>query len=109
MRLDPAWVLSGMTANVAAAEDGAVEPGQPVPNDHYIVDEGHRLLTYRVPVNAHVTVLKDSPDGKPITVAQLARIVGNPNGTKLFEPISTGVWLLVDIDTAHSIDQQYKP
>ena len=28
MRFDPAWFLSGETANEAAAEDGAVEPGQ---------------------------------------------------------------------------------
>ena len=44
MRFDPAWFLSGDTANTAAAEDGAVEPGQPVPNDNYVVEEGHRLL-----------------------------------------------------------------
>ena len=31
MRFDPAWFLSGVTANTAAAEDGAVPPGQPVP------------------------------------------------------------------------------
>src|SRR5262249_24571756 len=42
MRFDPEWFLSGTTANVAAAEDGAVEPGQPVPNDNYRVDESHR-------------------------------------------------------------------
>ena len=48
MRFDPAWFLSGETANRAAAEDGAVPPGQPVPNDNYRVEEGHRLLTYLV-------------------------------------------------------------
>jgi len=55
MRFDPAWFLSGKTANVAAAEDGVVKPGQPVPNDNYTLDEGHRLLTYKVPANAQVT------------------------------------------------------
>jgi hypothetical protein len=29
MRFDPAWFLSGQTANQAAAADGAVEPGEP--------------------------------------------------------------------------------
>lgn len=57
LRFDPAWFLSGETASKAAAEDGAVEPGQPVPNDNYVVEEGHRLLTYPVPGDAHVTVL----------------------------------------------------
>lgn len=31
MRFDPAWFTSGETANVAAAEDGVVEPGSPSP------------------------------------------------------------------------------
>ena len=34
LRFDPAWFTSGVTANEAAAEDGAVELGQPVPNDN---------------------------------------------------------------------------
>src|SRR5581483_1061011 len=49
LRFDPAWFLSGVTANAAAAADGAVEPGQPVPNDNYVVDESHRLYTYVLP------------------------------------------------------------
>jgi hypothetical protein len=40
--LDPAWFLSGVTANVAAAEDGVVTAGQPVPNDNHVVNESHR-------------------------------------------------------------------
>jgi hypothetical protein len=111
MRFDPAWLLSGETANVAAAEDGAVEPGQPVPNDNYIVDEGQRLLTYIVPAGARVTVLAEGVNGTPITVAQLAQIVTgkNPLSRPLFEPITTGFWIRVRIDTVRSIDQQYLP
>ena len=111
LRFDPAWLLSGETANVAAAEDGAVEPGQPVPNDNYVIDEGHRLLTYKVPANAKVTVLADSPTGTPISVAQLAQIVAgqNPLGKPLFEPITTGFWIEYRIDTVRTLEQQYKP
>jgi hypothetical protein len=80
LRFDPAWFLSGQTANTAAAEDGAVDPGQPVPNDNYVVEEGHRLLTYLVPNDAHVTVLtrRGNPaqlGATPTTVSELARIV----------------------------------
>ena len=57
LRFDPAWFLSGETANRAAAEDGAVAPGEPVPNDNYVVEEGHRVLTFLVQPTAHVTVL----------------------------------------------------
>ncbi len=111
MRFDPVWFLSGVTANVAAAEDGAVEPGQPVPNDNYRLDEGHRLLTYIVPPDAHVAVLAKGVSGTPITVAQLSQIVNgkNPLGKPLFEPITTGFWILVNIDTVRSLDQQYQP
>ena len=72
LRFDPAVFLSGETANVAAAEDEAVEPGEPVPNDHYVVDEGHRLFTYRVPPGAKLTVVVAGPKNIPITVAELA-------------------------------------
>jgi hypothetical protein len=113
LRFDPAWFLSGETANIATAEDGAVEPGQPVPNDNYIVDEGHRLLTYLVPANAHVTILTRQGDSgqlaaTPITVSQLGQIVAAKSHLKLFEPITTGFWISVHVDTVHSLDQEYR-
>ena len=108
LKFDPAWFLSGETANKAAAEDGAVPPGEPVPNDNYVVDEGHRLLTYRVAPDAKVTVLVDGPESEPITVAELARIV-NGDHKPLWEPIDTGFWIRYRIDTVHSLDQQYRP
>jgi hypothetical protein len=108
LRFDPAWFLSGETASAAAAEDGAVEPGEPVPNDNYVVDEGHRVLTYTVPADARVTVLTASPDGTPISVEELAQIIAGKH-KPLWEPITTGFWLRADIDTVRSLDQQYRP
>ena len=111
LRFDPAWFLSGETANVAAAEDGAVEPGEPVPNDNYVVNEGRRLFTYLVPADARVTVLTKGVSGSPVTVAQLAELVSgkNPFPRPLFEPLTTGFWIRIDIDTVRSLDQQYRP
>jgi hypothetical protein len=111
MRFDPEWFLTGVTANVAAAEDGAVSPGQPVPNDNYRVDEGHRLLSYLVPSNARVTVLTTGSNlsGTPIPVSQLAQLVAGKKPVSLFEPISTGFWIQIDIDKVRSIKQQYIP
>jgi hypothetical protein len=114
LRFDPAWFLSGETANAAAAEDGAVDPGQPVPNDNYLVEEGHRLLRYAVPANAQVTVLtrQGKPEqlgATPITVAELARIVNGGKHRALSEPITTGFWIRIDIDTVRSLAQQYRP
>ena len=116
LRFDPAWFLSGVTANTAAAEDGAVEPGQPVPNDNYVVEEGHRLLTYRVPTAARVTVLtqggKLDRTGFPATavsVSDLAALVRGEAPVELFEPLETGFWMRADVDRVCSLDQQYHP
>ena len=114
MRFDPAWFTSGVTANVAAAEDGVVEPGEPVPNDNYRIDEGHRLLTYLVPADTPVTVLTREGDPEsfgatPVTVDELARLVAGDKPVDLFEPLATGVWIRVHVDTVCSIDQQYVP
>ena len=110
MRFDPAWMLSGETANVAAAHDGAVEPGEPVPNDNYVIDEGKRLLTYFVSPDARVTVLKSGPDGSRVSVAALARLVsGRGAPFKPWEPLTTGFWIVVNIDTVRALDQQYRP
>ena len=100
LRFDPAEYLTGVTASDAVQEDTG---SSDVPNDNYVVDEGHRRFTYRVPADAHVTVLADGVDGTPITVAQLAKIV------KGGEPLETGVWILYEVDTVRSIDQQYVP
>jgi hypothetical protein len=108
LRFDPAEFTSGVTASAAAFHDTG---SSDVPNDNYVVDETHRLYTYLVPADARVTVLADDVNGTPITVSQLAKLVkgGNPLGHPLFEPLETGVWILFDVDTVRSIDQQYVP
>jgi hypothetical protein len=105
---DPALLLSGTTAAHAKLEDTG---SSDVPNDYYVVDEGHRVLTYIVPAGAHVTILERGVDATRITVAQLAELVHgrNPFHHRLFEPISTGFWLRTRIDTVKSLDQQYFP
>ena len=114
MRFDPAWFLSGVTANTAAAEDGVVEPGEPVPNDNYVLEEGHRTLLYLVPESAHVTVLTRAGNpaklgATPIAVSELSRIVNGGKHRQLWEPLDSGVWIRVHVDTACSLDQQYRP
>jgi hypothetical protein len=114
LRFDAAWFTSGETANTAAAEDGAVAPGEPVPNDNYVIEEGDRLLTYVVPADAHVTVLTREGDpanfgATSIPVSELERIVNGGEHRELFEPLDTGVWIRVHVDTVCSLDQQYRP
>jgi len=113
LRFDPAWFTSGVTANTAAAEDGAIQPGEAVPNDNYVVDEGHRLLAYNVEPRAHVTVLTRNGPGPlgetPVSLSELERIVNGGTHLPLFEPLDSGVWISVHVDTVCSLDQQYRP
>jgi hypothetical protein len=45
----------------------------------------------------------------PISAAELSRIVNGGKHRKLFEPLASGVWIRVRIDTVKELDQQYKP
>ena len=115
MRFDPAWLLKGVTAERAAVEDGVLRPGEPVPNDYYIVEEGHRLLTYVVAANAHVTILGRGLQTIEITVSELSQIVKgkNPKNRQLFDRArGLGYWIRVGNkypNAVRSLDQQYQP
>jgi len=110
LRFDPAWFTSGITASVAHKEDtGSSE----VPNDNYVVEEGHRLLSYLLPAGARITVLTNHGtsgiSATPISAAELYRIVNGGPHRKLFEPLESGIWIRVRIDTVKELDQQYAP
>jgi len=114
LRFDPAFFLSGVAANVAKAEDEhtACRPSDcpPVDNDNYVVDESHRLLTYVVPADVRGGVITTCcTPSTTITVDQLAEIVSGQSSLKLFEPLSTGVWILVHVDAVRTFAQQYLP
>jgi hypothetical protein len=99
LRFDPAWWLTGVTAQRAK---GSTD----VPNDYYILDESHRLLTYVVRANAHVTVLTAGTNTRAITVARLADRV------KSGKTKSAGFWIQVGDkypSPVLSLDQQYQP
>jgi hypothetical protein len=113
LRFDPALWLGGVTANRAAVEDKVIAPGDVVPNDYYIREEGHRPLTYLVPAAAHVSVLTFGGQGirsTKIGVSELAQIVKgkNPKRRRLFAA-KLGFWIRVATDTVRSLDQQYQP
>ncbi len=116
LRFDPAWFLSGLTANAAWAHDQGVScrPSAcpAVPNDSYVVDESHRTFVYLVPASVRGAVLVHGPTGfvsKRVTVAELAKIVAGTSPVKLYEPLATGVWILVHVDSVRSFAQQYVP
>jgi hypothetical protein len=112
MRFDPAWLLHGLTAERAALEDTG---SSDVPNDYYTVEEGHRLLTYIVAPNAHVTVLSRGLRTLSIPVSELAQIVSgkNPKHRALFDRAhGLGFWIRIGNKYPNpvlSLDQQYQP
>jgi hypothetical protein len=116
LRFDPAWLVTGVTANVAQAEDQGTQcvptACPPVANDSYVI-EGTRPLTFIVPASARGTVLGTGGSNgfrsRTITAAQLAELVAGTSSLKLFEPLSSGVWILVHVDTVRAFAQQYRP
>lgn len=114
MQFNPMLLLGGITANAAAAADFHVacapEQCEAVPNDYYAVDESSRAYWFRVPASVHGTVLTSGSNltGTSISVAQLAQIVAG-KGMKLFEPLDSGVWIRVHIDTVQTFSQQFRP
>jgi hypothetical protein len=117
LRFDPALWLSGITAQRAAVEDKAIRPGEAVPNDYYIVDETHRLLTYLVPAAARVTVLTTRGDpnrlgATSVSVAELVQLLRgkHPRRLRLTEP-KAGFWIRIvaGSGTVAALDQQYQP
>jgi hypothetical protein len=112
LQLDPALWLGGVTANRAAVADKVIPQGDVVPNDYYVREEGHRVLTYLVPPNARATVLTHGPRSTRVAVSELAQIVKgkNPQRRALFDRENhLGYWVRVAIDTVRSLDQQYQP
>jgi hypothetical protein len=115
LRFDPAWWLTGLPAERAAVEDRAIAPGDPVPNDYYIVEEGHRLLTYVVRANARVLVLDSRLRPFEITVAELVQVRSgrNPTGRRLYDRGNhLGYWIRVGTtypSPVLALEQQYQP
>ena len=106
MRFDPAWWLSGTAAEHACG-------CKPVPNDYFIVDETHKLLTFDVRRDAAVTIVTGRDYAVPITVGELAQIVAgkNPKHRNLIEP-KAGFWIRIGTkypNPAVSLEQQYQP
>jgi hypothetical protein len=113
LRFDPALFTSGVTASRAMLEDTG---SSDVPNDNYVIEEGHRLLTYLVPKDAYITVLSRTGTipgaGFPstrITPSQLAQLVSGKTPVELAESLDSGFWMHYRIDTVCSLEQQYMP
>jgi hypothetical protein len=122
IQFDPAWWLQGAAAKYAAVADKAISPKQSVPNDYYIVEEGHRLLTFVVAASAKITVLTKGGSGMTTTTIALPEFAQllkgkNPKKRRLVAPLrgfgkAFGFWIRTrskDPNAVRSLDQQYQP
>jgi hypothetical protein len=113
--LKPESYLVGITANVAFAQQQGKAcaplscPG--VDDDHLVVPAGTQNLTFVLPANATGTVLTVAGGSAPtkVSAAQFAALVGGAKTPKLVEPLVSGVWLAVNVDTVTSFAQQFQP
>ena len=116
--IKPEFFLVGVTANVAFAA-GQTPPTAcqplacpPVEDDRWVIPAGTQNLTFILPAQATGTVLtlnSSQMNTTKITGAQLAAIVGGAQTPKLMEPLESGLWLTVNVDTVTSFAQQFQP
>jgi len=111
MQFDPAWLLTGLAAERACG-------CKPVPNDNYVVDESHKLLTFAVRRDARVTILLSGTQHispVSISVAELAQIVKgkNPKHRPLLgRTAGYAFWIRIGTQYPNpvvSLEQQYQP
>jgi hypothetical protein len=114
--LKPESFLVGVTARVAFAAQQGTQceplscPG--VPDDHLVVPAGGRQLTFVLPAKTSGTVLTvggGNFSSTTVSAAQLAALAGGAKKPRLIEPLESGVWLSVDVDTVTSFAQQFQP
>jgi hypothetical protein len=115
VRFDPASWLSGIAANVAFAQSMhqtcAPRACPPVPNDYYVVDDGHTQLTYFLPHTTSGTVLTRplAFPGTAVSADRFVRLVAEGAQAPLYEPLASGVWIRIHNDTITRFAQQYRP
>ena len=113
--LRPQLYLVGVTANVVGAAQQGTQcaplacPG--VDDDRVVIPAGSQPLTFILPTKTHGTVLTGvgSNGTTMVSGAQLAALVGGAKTPHLTEPLVSGVWLAVSVDSVTSFAQQFQP
>jgi hypothetical protein len=113
LAFDEAEFLTGDAAQKAAEADGAVPPGEPVPNDYYIRNPDKTTRTLRIANDAKITAKRCSlcRDGKPGELGPF--LASFSKGHQTFAAPYRGkyslYWLTIDDGQVVAIDEQYVP
>src|SRR5438128_2292575 len=102
-------ILAGVAALAAIVSGSVSRLVLPASSAPTAKQAGFLLL----PPTARITVLTNNGtsgiSAVPIGVYELARIVNGGKHRKLYEPLDSGIWIRVRIDTIRELDQQYRP
>lgn len=113
LAFDEAAFLTGEEAQQAAEKDGAVEPGEAVPNDYYIQNPDKATTTYPIANDARITAKRCPPcrHGKPGELGPF--LASFMNGRQTYAQPYRGkyalYWLTVADGRVVAIDEQYIP
>ena len=113
LAFDEAEFLTGKEAQRAAVEDGAVEPGEPVPNDYYIRNPDKSTKTIPIANDAKITATRCPlcRHGRPGELGPF--LASFMQGRQTYAEPYRGkyglYWLTIQDGAAVAIDEQYVP
>jgi hypothetical protein len=113
LAFDEAQFLTGDAAQKAAEEDGAVAPGEPVPNDYYIRNPDKTTRPLRIANDATITAERCPPcrNGRPGELG--AFLAAFMKDRQTFADPYRGkyslYWLTIKDGEVAAIDEQYVP
>jgi len=113
LAFDEAQLLTGDAAQKAAEEDGAVEPGEPVPNDYYVRNGDKTTHTLRIANDAEITAKRCSlcRHGRPGQLGPFlaAFMQGRRTYAAPYRGKYSQYWLTIENGEVVAIDEQYLP
>ena len=113
LAFDEAEFLTGEEAQRAAEEDGAIPPGEPVPNDYYVRNPDKSTETLRVAADAEITASRCSlcRGGQAGNVDDFLASFMKTDQTFAdpYRGAKSQYWLTIEDGTVVAIDEQYVP
>ena len=113
LAFDEAEFLTGKAAQQAAEDDGAVEPGEAVPNDYYIRNPDKATRTLRIAGDVKITAKRCSlcRNGKPGELGPFlaAFMKGRQTFADPYRGKYSQYWLTIRNGEVVAIDEQYLP
>jgi hypothetical protein len=112
LSFDLAQFLEGDAADRAAAEDGAIAPGEQVENDYYIRNQNPRLRTLTYTPDVRIRVVGDPPDLVDGELSAFVDSFSQDNvefGPGRYRGSHTQYWLTVQGGVVTKIEELYLP